>query len=678
MERWERALEWAVNVGDAEEQQKICNVLGRLCLEQGEYRKALSWHVREVSICEELMDAGGVDARLYVAAAIAWRKVGEANASLGRVDDALAAHLRQLEMARRSEDLREVQRAQVMTSNGYRLRGEALRATDEYVADEDFQRAYDHAADALAIASDLAGLKLQVDSGNHSAAVGEEEDEMVTISLIALGSSLDVMGKHKQAVEQYKGALGRARRRGDHNTEALVLNNVAQCYVQMEDLARAEKYASKDVEISERLGVGLRLALAYNSLGDVQFRLFKYHEAERSFEKSLEQFMLIKDESVNRESASNNLGMVGEAIRSQNRIHQLLEQATFSMNWRDKSKLHKELALEHSSLSQFSSEADHWKHRLDILKEHQDPSDLQSKLDLCETLSALSVALENAKDPASALTFCRQDLEHRTELQDTEGRAASLCQLGNILESLGDPGGAIQAYKEARELAQDSHALAIEINVVENLEYVYRKLQRTEERDRCIEELRSLRVAQAVQEKDQRWRSHGDGDSEDHHIIERQVTNMDSIDGAHERTLLEATAAQHCMLRSEHHRSRPKRHKHLAGSSLLEDIDALEIAVEKENFSEGDTRLRTLKRLKVGSLDKTTHISSSSENLNTQSESDDSTFAMMPISQSPPHRESIPPMEESSPSRICRLVPEETQEDIRIRRNFMNAGYVVV
>ena len=103
-----RELENAYKKEDETNAARICNNLGDLFSKMENYEDALSYHKKELELCDGIKDTGGK--------AIAHRKIGECLASLQKYKEALKEVQKYLKLARLMKDEMEVQRA--LTTEG--------------------------------------------------------------------------------------------------------------------------------------------------------------------------------------------------------------------------------------------------------------------------------------------------------------------------------------------------------------------------------------------------------------------------------------------------------------------------------------------------------------------------------------------------------------------------------
>lgn len=202
----------AQQAGDRKDEGECLNNLGYTCERRGEVKKALAYYEQALPIRRELDDREGEGVTLNNMAAI--------YDDQGKYELALQYYEQDLTICREGGD----RKGEGTTLNNigrlYRTQGDNETALSYY-------------EQALPIAQE----------------VGDKEGEGVTLNNIAA-----VQGKPAKAIEYYEQALAIRQEIGDRAGEALTLHNIGATYIKQGDLAKAEEYISRAVQIAEAIG----------------------------------------------------------------------------------------------------------------------------------------------------------------------------------------------------------------------------------------------------------------------------------------------------------------------------------------------------------------------------------------------------------------------------------------
>jgi len=211
----------------------------------------------------------------------AWTQLGNTYRTLGRYQDAIAAH-EQAQQFFQSIAFRQGE------ANSLGNLGNAYDSLGQYQKAIDFHQQY------YDIAREIGDRHGEATSPNN------------------LGIAYDALGQHERAIEFYQQSLEIYQEIGDRQGEAIPLNNLGGAYDALGQHERAIEFYQQSLEIKREIGYRQGEAASLHNLGSAYDALGQHERAIEFYQQSLETQQEIGD----RGGEATSLGNLGVTYRS--------------------------------------------------------------------------------------------------------------------------------------------------------------------------------------------------------------------------------------------------------------------------------------------------------------------------------------------------------------------------
>ena len=379
----------------------------------GDFKKAIEYHERHLSIAREVGDRAG-EGKSY-------GNLGNAYHSLGDFKKAIEYYQRHLSIARKVGDRAGEGQSYGNLGNAYHSLG-------------DFEKAIEYHESDLSIARE----------------VGDRAGE--GRSYCNLGIAYDSLGDFKKAIEYHERHLSIAREVGDRAGEGKSYCNLGNAYHSLGDFKKAIEYHERHLsiarEVGGRAGEGksyCNLGNAYCSLGDFK-KAIEYHERHLS----------IAREVGGRAGEGKSYGNLGKAYDSLGDFKKAIEyherHLSIAREVGDRAgegKSYGNLGNAYYSLGDFKKAIEYHERHLSIAREVGD------RAGEGRSYCNLGNAYHRLGDFKKAIEYYQRDLSIVREVGDRAGEGKSYCNLGICFESGGFLKEALDCYYSSVRLFND-------------------------------------------------------------------------------------------------------------------------------------------------------------------------------------------------------------------------------
>lgn len=251
----------------------VCNYLGVLYLEQGEYDKAIEQHKEELAYGRKLNDDLSI--------AVAFRKLGECYLELNEFENALNFHCKYLSIAEKLNDTIEIQRAYATLGRTYFM---------QYIADSEnnsqsLEQSETAHLKALILTDSLKDLKDKLNERDWA--------EMRCRALLNLGLIYEQKDDEEQCSSHFKRAINLAAKFGFKEDLHRCEVSLAAFYSKIGDYVQAIKMYDSAIRTAKQLKDKLDL---FETLMGKAYTLVKQRDYENSRHCFKKAYFIYKEE----------------------------------------------------------------------------------------------------------------------------------------------------------------------------------------------------------------------------------------------------------------------------------------------------------------------------------------------------------------------------------------------
>ncbi|KAJ7547717.1 hypothetical protein O6H91_08G100700 [Diphasiastrum complanatum] len=456
--------------GDAEEEARWANQIGHAYKDKGEYVHALKWFRIDYEISSRRKEAGHVSATDLMPTC---QSMGEIYLRLQDYDEALVYQERHYRLAQEANDLVEQQRASTQLGRTYL----------ELYENQDNFSALQTAKDFFKIAMDLARrLKANPPYRDSPSYVKELVDAYNNMGLLKMAS--DDLQQARNLFLQGLRICDEEELGGNDDARSRIHHNLGRLFSDQRDWIQAKEHTLKDISICQKIPHPQGEAKGFINLGEMHFKSQNYEDAMLCFSRALKIAETLEDEDSLANTAKDNMNVVREAKLTMAEFHageqKLKKLQRVVESSRGSPAERSRLLQEHKALQELIGQAEElqaWEKHLELAKRakkvvHQ----LGDSEKLGDAFGTIGCSYENLKffDKAKKWHLKSWDLCRR--VKHLEGQSVAKINYGNALDNNGEWDCALQAYKEAYQIASSqgkTKMLAQQISALENMQYSY-------------------------------------------------------------------------------------------------------------------------------------------------------------------------------------------------------------
>lgn len=300
----------AKRVGDAKGDATALRGIGIVNYLQGNYGRALEFHLASFEITNAIGEDKGTAAAL--------KNIGDVRRSQGNYDLAIELYQNSLNISKRIGDKDSWARTLNNIGLVHELRSNYVQALECYTSSLELK---EQVGDDVSIAATLKNIgNVHYSQGDYVHALENYEKSLrlsekvndsggVAVVLNNIGNVHGSQGTYTQALDCYQRCLKIFEENDDKTGIAFSLNNIGEIHRLQGSYARALEYCQKALTISEAIAFDRGIAFALNNIGAIHRLQGNYDQALEFFQKSLKiKYKIGKKDGIAR--TLNNIGNV--------------------------------------------------------------------------------------------------------------------------------------------------------------------------------------------------------------------------------------------------------------------------------------------------------------------------------------------------------------------------------
>ncbi|GMY12399.1 protein TONSOKU isoform X1 [Fagus crenata] len=455
-----RSYRSAKEEGNRQEEARWANVIGDILKNRGEYVSALKWLRIDYDVSVKYLP----EKHLLPTC----QSLGEVYLRLEDFNHALIYQKKHLELAKDANDLVEQQRASTQLGRTYHEM--FLRSDDDHLSVRNAKKYFKSAmklAETLKAnppVKDCRFLKEYVDAHNN---IG-----MIEMDLDNLEEALKILNKGLEICDEEEveeNDDGRSR----------LHHNLGNVYMELRMWINAREHIEKDIVICKRIGHCQGEAKGYINLGELHYKVQKYEEALRCYQRALDLANSMEDEDALTRQIDQNIETVKEAIKVMDELKK--EEQNLKKLTRDmvvargtprerKCLLHQNASID--CLIEKSRMIFAWlKFREFAKRKKRVASELCDKEKLSDSFLAIGESYQKLRKFDKAFKWYKKSWEIYKSIGNLEGQALAKINIGDVLDSNGNWTGALDAFEESYRIAIESNLPSVQLSALENMHY---------------------------------------------------------------------------------------------------------------------------------------------------------------------------------------------------------------
>ncbi|KAJ8774873.1 hypothetical protein K2173_018132 [Erythroxylum novogranatense] len=516
--------------GNRQEQARWANVIGDILKNRGEYVEALRW----LRIDYELSIKYLPEKHLLPTC----QSLGEVYLRLQQYQDALVYQKKHLDLAKDANDLIEQQRASTQLGRTYHEM--FLKSDEDHYS---VRNAKKYFKSAMRLAE-----KLKKNSPtNKTSFVKEYIDAHNNIGMLEM--DLDNLEEAKTMLTKGLEICDEEEIGEDDDCRSRLHHNLGSVYMELRIWKEAREHVEKDIIICKRIGHCQGEAKGYINLGELHYRIQKYEEAIRCYEKALELAQSMEDEDALAGQIDQNIDTVKEAVKVMEDLRK--EEQNFKKLTRDiaaargTERERKCLLQQNASLDRLiekSSMTFAWlKHHEFAKRKKRIANELRDKEKLSDSYLILGESYQKLRNFKKAIKWFNKSWETYKSIGNLEGQALTKINIGDVLDCDGDWMEALSAFEEGYRIASEAKLPTIQLTALENMHYSHMiRFDNVDEARRLqleIDNLKQLEIRELEKQKSTRdYCSETDTDESDY-LSESKSKSMAKLCSTRSETL---------------------------------------------------------------------------------------------------------------------------------------------
>ena len=470
---------------------ELYNIVGGLYSDIGSYDEAVHYHEQALGICKTLGDCLGT--------AMALRYIGEAKASLGQFYQAIDCTKKYLDLAQKSGNKVEIQRAWTTLGRIYLMQAQDMKDKSNYI-DESIKNACQEAEKKFQTALNLTGtVRDQVDEKEYA--------QMNSSLLINIGLIKDICGMHEDSVLKFRKAIEickGAKLKEDLYRCQIILAGI---YRQRSNITMAVRLSEDALTTAKQIGKKILICEAYLEKGLVKILQRDFKAAKRLFAQAY------LEKSPNEEDHS-------KSIRLTKLSH--LISTTYDKVAQDGVPAEAQMKL-CDKLGDLFTAIDCYKLAIEFYKRAFTAAKLSSKSrgELARILFSIAESYADNGQFEHAMVCYEKELAYRNG--NAKEQCQSLIKIAHMCEYLDDKLEKVcEAYEKAYQKAGDDPKLLYDV-LKYYIPYLKKKSSNTSRLKRLENTMLSLKCYPEITDE---IAAEGNEESND---LEDEITNVDDI-----------------------------------------------------------------------------------------------------------------------------------------------------
>ncbi|XP_059431459.1 protein TONSOKU-like [Corylus avellana] len=434
-----RSFRSAKEEGNRQEEARWANVIGDILKNRGEYVEALKWLRIDYDVSVKYLP----EKQLLTTC----QSLGEVYLRLQEFEQALIYQKKHLELAKDANDLVEQQRASTQLGRTYHEM--FLTSDNDHLSVRNAKKYFKSAMKLVETLKESPSfkdskffLKEYIDAHNNIGMLEMDLDNLEEAQKI-LTIGLQICGDEE--VEE------------DNDARSRLHHNLGNVYMELRMWDKAREHIEKDIIICKRIGHCQGEAKGYINLGELHYRVQKYEEALRCYQKALELAKSMEDEDALAKQIDQNIETVKEAIKVMNDLkkeEQKLKKLTRETATAKGTPRERKCLLQQNacldSLIEKSRMIFAWvKLREFAKRKKRVATELCDKEKLSDSFLAIGESYQKLRKLDRSIKWYMRSWEIYKSIGNLEGQALAKINIGDVLDSDGNWTGALDAFEES-------------------------------------------------------------------------------------------------------------------------------------------------------------------------------------------------------------------------------------
>ncbi|CAN6572828.1 unnamed protein product [Malus baccata var. baccata] len=446
-------------VGNHEEEARWANAIGDMLKKRGEYVAALQWLRIDYDVSVKYLPQKHCLPTC--------QSLGELYLRLECFKEALIYQKKHLQLAEDENNLVEQQRANTQLGRTYHEM--FLRSIDEHCS---IRNAKKYFKSAMKLAQ-----MIKENPPTNNSFVEEYIDAHNNIGMLEF--DLDNWEEARKVLTKGLEICDEEEVMEDDAGRSRLHHNLGNVYIKLRMWDNAREHIEKDIMICKRIEHCQGEAKGYINLGELHYLIQKYEEAIHCYQKALELAKSMEDEDALLRQIDQNIETVEEARKVMDGLKK--EEQNLKKLMRDMASARGTPRERKCLLQQFASldcliEKSRmilaWPKLLEFAKKKKVLAiELYDQEKISDSLLVIGESYQNLREFKKALKWCTKSLEKYRSIGNLEGQALAKVNIGDVLDSVDNLEGALDAFEEGYRLAVEANLPSVQLMALENMHY---------------------------------------------------------------------------------------------------------------------------------------------------------------------------------------------------------------
>ncbi|KAM0957343.1 hypothetical protein TB2_025096 [Malus domestica] len=454
-----KAYQNAKAVGNHEEEARWANAIGDLLKKSGEYVAALVWFRIDYDVSVKYLPQKHCLPTC--------QSMGELYLRLECFKEALVYQKKHLQLADDENNLVEQQRANTQLGRTYHEK--FLRSIDEHCSARNAKKYF---KSAMKLAQ-----MIKENPPTNNSFVEEYIDAHNNIGMLEF--DLDNWEEARKVLTKGLEICDEEEVMEDDAGRSRLHHNLGNVYLKLRMWDNAREHIEKDIIIRKRIEHCQGEARGYINLGELHYLIQKYEEAIHCYQKALELAKSMEDEDALLRQIDQNIEMVEDARKVMDepkKEEQNLKKLTRDMAIARGTPRERKCLLQQIAsldcLIEKSRMIFAWPKLLEFAKKKKIvASELYDQEKISDSLLVIGESYQNLREFKKALKWCTKSLEKYKSIGNLEGQVLAKVNIGDVLYSMDNLEGALDAFEEGYRLAVEANLPSVQLTVLENMHY---------------------------------------------------------------------------------------------------------------------------------------------------------------------------------------------------------------
>ncbi|GAB4847721.1 hypothetical protein Ancab_026783 [Ancistrocladus abbreviatus] len=455
-----RAYRSAKELGNRREEARWANLIGDILKNRGEYVEALKWLRIDFKISSDYLPEKDLLPTC--------QSIGELYLRLQDFENALYYQKEHLRLAKQADDLVEQQRANTQLGRTYH---------EMFMKNENDHSAIHNAKKYFKSAMELAKTLKENPPSNSSSFLKEYVDAHNNIGMLEM--DLDNLAEAEKILAKGLQICDEEEVNENDDGRSRLHHNLGFVYTELRMWDKAKEHIKKDILICKNIGHCQGEAKGYINLGELCNRVQKYEDAILSYQKALDLAKSMEDEDALAHQINHNIQIVREYIKVMDEMkkeEQNLKKLKRSLSMARGTSSERKCLLQQmatlDTLIEKSSTISAWsKHREFAKMKKRIANEVHDKEKLGDSFLVIGESYEKLRNFQKAHKWYTRSLETYKLIGNFEGQALTKVNIGDVLDSIGDWKGALDAFEEGYRIAVQANLPCVQISALENMHY---------------------------------------------------------------------------------------------------------------------------------------------------------------------------------------------------------------